>query len=156
MKHLLLGFFLILQLMQIRAQSCFSLYISTVPATPGGTVCLDVKAEGIDNLLGFQYTMKWDTSALHFNHLENFNLPGLAASSFSTQPSAVDNGRLSVSWFDGSLGGVDVSSGQVAYSICFDVGDVPDALHSVYFDRAPTPIEFVNANTELVGNYSLV
>ncbi|MCB0566090.1 MAG: T9SS type A sorting domain-containing protein [Phaeodactylibacter sp.] len=157
MKQVFFTLLVLFQLSQLRAQpSCFSMYISTEAATPGQMVCLDVKAEGIDNLLGFQYAMRWDTSALHFDHLENFNLPGLNNSSFSTQPAAVDNGRLSVSWFDGTLSGVDVSGGQVAYSICFDVLNAPAALHSVYFNGDPTPIEFSNANTQLVTNYALI
>ena len=157
MKQIFLTLFVCFHLSQLLAQSsCFSMYISTEAATPGQMACLDVKAEGIDNLLGFQYTLRWDPSALQFGPLENFNLPGLNASSFNTQPAAVDNGRLLVSWFDGTLSGVDVSGGQVVYSICFEVLDAPAALHSVYFNGDPTPIEFSNANTELITNYALI
>lgn len=158
MKQIVLSFFALLLVLPLCAQSspCFSMYISTEAATPGETVCLDVAAEGADNLLGFQYTMRWDPAALRFDRLENFNLPSLGASAFGTQPSAVDNGRLPVTWFDASLSGVDLSGGQVVYSVCFEVLGSPDSLRAVYFDRSPTSIEFVNANTELIENYSLV
>lgn len=144
--------------MQLSAQSssCFSMYVSTGAASPGEVVCLDVTAEGIDGLMGLQYTLHWDPSALRFSHLDNFNLPGLGASSFSAQPAAVDNGRLSVSWFDATLSGVDVSGGQTIYSICFEALSVPSGLHAVYFDGNPTPIEFVTANTELASTYALI
>lgn len=157
MKHYLLSLFALLLVFQLRAQSsCFSMYISTESVMPGETVCLDVKAEGIDDLLAFQYSVRWDPAALQFSHLENFNLPGLGASSFNTLPTAVDNGRLSVSWLDNSLNGVDVSAGQVLYTICFEALNVPAGLHAVYFGGDPTPIEFSNADVETISNYALI
>ncbi len=157
MKHFLLSLFPLFLLGQLHAQpsSCFSMYVSTEAATPGETVCLEVKAEGIANLLGFQYTLRWDPAALRFSHLDNFNLPGLNDSAFGTQPAAVDNGWLPVSWFDATLSGVDVSAGQVIYSVCFEVLGAPAGLHAVYFGGQPTPIEFVTADTELIRTYAL-
>lgn len=157
MKHYLLGLLALLLMFRLAGQSsCFSMYISTEPAPPGEIVCLDVTAEGVDNLMGFQYTMRWDTAALRYSHLDNFNLPGLGASSFGTQPSAVDNGYLSASWFEPTLSGVDVSGGQVVYSICFEARAALAGLHAVYFDSAPTRIEFIDSNTELLPSYALV
>lgn len=156
MKQLFLALFVLLLGLPLGAQSCFSMYISTETATPGETICLDVKAEGADNLLGLQYTMKWDTAALRFSYLENFNLPGLGASSFNTEPGAVEDGRLSVAWFDATLSGVDVSAGQVVYSICFEALSAPAGMQPVYFDGTPTPVEFITANAELITNYALI
>ncbi len=157
MKHYQLSLFALLLAFQLQAQpSCFSMYISTEPAVPGEIVCLDVKAEGAVNLMGLQYTVRWDTASLRYSHLDNLNLPGLGASSFGAQSSAVDNGYLSVSWFESTLSGVDVSGGQVVYSICFEVLAPPAGLHTVYFDSVPTLIEFINSDTEMISSYSLI
>lgn len=139
-----------------QANDCFTLYMGTADAQPGDTICLEVKADGMQELLSMQLSVQWDPAALQFYQLSDMQLPGLSDTHFNTTPAAVDNGFLAMAWFDFSLAGVSMPDGSALFSLCFEVLDGAGPQQAVSFSGSPTPIEFVMAPAQVITAYSLI
>ncbi|MFT5911339.1 MAG: gliding motility-associated-like protein [Paraglaciecola sp.] len=87
----------------------------TLTANNGDNVCLDIIANGFDNLASFSYNVTFDPTVLTFT--QNMDAGSLTGLTFNNSDAA--NGNLSVSWTSGS--GVTLANGTSIYQACFDV-----------------------------------
>lgn len=115
--------------------------------TAGSSFCVDVKAAGFRDIVSWQYSVAWDDAVLAFSHVNNFNLPGLDASSFGNPQSD----RLTTAWIDLTLAGANVPRGTPLYSICFDAIGNPGDRTPVSITDNPTDIEVINTSFEGVS-----
>ncbi len=65
-------------------------------ARAGETITVPVTAEGLDKLLGYQFTLGFDTEVLEFAGLQPGNLPGIGPDNFNWQ--SAEAGWISTSW----------------------------------------------------------
>ena len=135
--------------------SCFILEIDTPTAGAGETVCVDVSARNFDNILGLQLTTQWDPTDLEYLAIENINVPGLNMSSFGTEPNLVDNGLLSLAYFDQGLTGISMPDDAVLFSICFEVLASGLDFLPVNFTNSPTIYEAVAIDSDTGGDIFL-
>lgn len=119
------------------------LSVGEANATTGETVCLAIRADGFNSLLGMQYAIGWDPALVQLTTVQSFNLPNLSNTSFNLQPSQLEDGILRLSWFDAQTIGVTMPDGAALYEMCFTVlGTEGEA--SIYFDQNSMITEFVN------------
>ena len=158
MKNLFFTLFAFFSPLWLAAQSsdCFSLYMGATNAQPGDTVCLEVTADGLAGLLSMQLSMRWDPSGLRFDRIDDIQIPGLSSDLFNISPAAVDNGFLTMSWFDFALVGITLPDGSPLFSVCFEVLNDADLQEEVRFAGSPTPIEFVRVPSEVLSTFSLI
>jgi hypothetical protein len=158
MKQLSIGLIAILSVFGLQAQTseCFSLYLSTETASAGETVCLEVSADGIADLLSMQFSVRWQAEALRFARIENIQMPGLLAENFNTLPAAVNNGFLTLNWFDLSFSGLTLPDGSPLFSVCFEVLASSAPQQPVRFSTSPTPIEFIKLPGQVATVFSLI
>ncbi|MEZ5043158.1 MAG: cohesin domain-containing protein [Saprospiraceae bacterium] len=131
------------------ANSPLHLSIGEANATTGETVCLAVRADGFNSLLGMQYAIGWDPSLVQLTTVQSFNLPHLSNTSFNLQPGQLEDGILRLSWFDAQTIGVTMPDGTALYEMCFTVlGTEGEA--SIYFDQNSMLTEFVNDGVSTV------
>ena len=122
--------------------SYLTLRMGSVTAEPGQTVCLPVEATGFKELIGFQYTMAYDSASLEFTSVRALNLPGYSQSNFGTR--FADRGVVSTLWTDNSLAGTTLPAGHRLYEICFKNLLPAGERASVRFQDGPTSFEVVN------------
>ena len=67
----------------------------------GTQVCLPFQAYDFNGLVGFQYTIRWDSTKLKFEGVENFGLPGYGPPDFGTR--FISKGVLASLWDDPNL-----------------------------------------------------
>lgn len=115
---------------------------------PGDTVCLPVTVRGFQNLLGWQYTLRWDASALGFFRVQSFNLVDLNESNFGL--TNTDRGFFINSWIDNSLSGQTVEDGRAIYEVCFALKGAGGASTEVTFSQNPAPFEVVNTQEDIL------
>ena len=105
-------------------------------------VCLPVATTGFKDLIGFQYTMAYDSAALEFSSVRALSLPGYSQSNFGTR--FADRGVVSTLWTDNSLAGVTLPAGHRLYEICFKNLLPAGERTVVRFQDGPTSFEVVN------------
>lgn len=125
------------------------LSIGEANTSPGSTVCLAVRAENFNNILGLQYAVSWDAARLELASLQNYSLPDLEESHFNFGAANYVNGTVYLSWFDPSGFGVSLPNDALLYEMCFNVtGD--DGEAAVFFDPESLQLEVVNEDIESV------
>ncbi len=98
----------------------FSLTIANATVQKGGEFCAQVKVSGFVDIIGLEFSLKFDSTKLTFKEVKNFNLAGLSAGTMGL-PGAGNNptGTLKVSWLDNNITGVTLANGTAIFDICF-------------------------------------
>jgi len=130
------------------AQEGITLAVGEETGAVGETVCVPVTASNFSGILSTQYTLQWDARYLEFATITNFGLPWLSGSNFGDQKAA--DGLLTVVWIDNALRGVDRTSDQVLFEICFKVKAGRGQKAYIGFAEEPTPFEVVNLAEEVI------
>ena len=120
----------------------FTLSLGDVSANQGDNVCLPVTVNDFNNILGMQFSVNYDASALMFTGSQNFNaaLVGFTSASIGN-PSP---GNLTFTWNDPFAAGVTLPNGATLLELCFDV--TGSSTTTVSFSGNPTPIEIIDGN----------
>ena len=159
MKKMILGIVaLVLSTFALHAQqNCFNLFIDSQTASPGDTICLSVRVNNFDNILGLQTAFQWDTTRLDFVEISNFNLPGLIIQDFNVEGGIIGEGRATFSWFNTDFTGLTLSDNTAIFDFCFEViGD--DGYGGFQFVSSSdiTNTEIVLGNSEILPSFSLL
>lgn len=111
----------------------FSLSVANATVQKGGVFCAQVKVAGFLDLIGLEFTLKFDSTKLVFKEVKNFNLEGLSAATMGL-PGTGNNptGSLKVVWYDGTVQGITVADGTAIFDICFTAVNV-DANTNIRF-----------------------
>lgn len=125
----------------------FSFTIANATVQKGGELCAQVKVAGFVDILGLEFSLKFDSTKLVFKEVKNFNLAGLTAGTMAL-PGAGNNptGNLKVSWFDGNVEGITLPDGTAIFDICFTAINV-DATTNIRFVYS----EITNGNEQKVA-----
>jgi gliding motility-associated-like protein len=125
-----------------------TVYTECQVAAAGENVCIPVKMDNFDDLLGAQFTLTWGDDVLEFTGVQNFNTTlNVNPSNFGTpdQPAIPDN-ALTFAWNDPFVTGVTLPDGSTLFDVCFDVvGNDCDST-DLEFINSPTVIEFTQIN----------
>ncbi len=117
MNKLSILFILILIGFGVKAQPIIN--VSAINANPGDVACVDFTVENFNDIVGIQYSVRWDPTVLQYNSVNNFGLPDLASGNFGVAD--IGQGILRFLWFDASLTPVNLMDGDLIFSVCFDV-----------------------------------
>ena len=110
-------------------------------AAPGDKVCLPVETSGFKKLIGFQFTMRFDSAALKFQSIRQLGLPGYTVGNFGLR--FADRGYVSSLWSDGQLQGKTLNDGAKLFEICFTNLMKEGASTEVKFQDGPTAFEVI-------------
>jgi len=149
---LLLLLFGALPAAQLSGQSCFGLKLASYTAEPGETVCVDVSVAGFTDILGYQFSIQWNSAELQFLSTGNYNLPGLASANFGSP--AV--GTLTTTWIHPNVQSVTLPDGVVIYSVCFQVLAPLNTSANIRFSNTPTFFEFFSIPLLNIDEYVLI
>jgi hypothetical protein len=101
-----------------------------------------------ENLIGLQYTLRWDTTQLAFQSVRNFQLPGLREGSFGLR--FAERGVIATSWIDDRLDGVTLPDNTAIYEVCYRVLAASGTEAVVRIADRPVSFEVIDANEQLL------
>ncbi len=110
----------------------------------GSQITVPVKVKDFQNIVSAQGTIQFDPAIVTYSSAQQFGLPGMNASSFGT--SQVSSGKLTFSWYDGTLIGVSLADSTTIFSITFNIIGTNAQVSSLTFVSTPTLIEVVDNN----------
>jgi hypothetical protein len=129
----------------------FELIAGSASVEVGNNTCVPVSIGELNDLIGFQFALAWDPSALQYTGVQALNLPYFdESSSFGSLLESQNEGRLRVIWNDFTLAGLNLAEETVAFEACF-LATGPAGDYSLTFDNAILPTEAVNANFEYMS-----
>jgi len=111
--------------------------------------CLNVSTLDFNDIIGVQLSLNYDPNQLEFVSVGEFGLVGLDVTKFGTPPDTED-GMVTLSWFDNSLGGATLPDGSVLFEICFNAIGEDGSTTIVQFSGNPTAIEITDMDENLV------
>lgn len=130
------------------SQQALTLRLGSASSSQGSEICLPVTVEGFDKLIGFQYTIRWDSSELAFKGVKNLNLQSLRPGNFGDR--FADRGYLAGNWIDDRLGGVSLPDGTRIYEVCFQAIGPVGTQAKVWFANGPTYFEVIDAGENIL------
>ncbi len=115
----------------------------------GEEVCVVVTAQNFNTIVSMQFSMGWNTSLLEFQsiNLDDTELGALTAASFGQ--TRIEEGKLSVSWFDQvtpDVSGVTLPNGAELFKLCFTT--LAEGVAPVRFTEDPQDYEIIVGVTE--------
>lgn len=113
-------------------------------ASKGETVCLPIVAQNFNNLIGMQYTIQWDSTALEFQSVRKFGLPGYGPTNFGDRFTA--RGYLSTLWTEAGLQGISIEDGKTLFELCLINRAASGTETEIKFSNGPTTFEVIAAD----------
>jgi gliding motility-associated-like protein len=115
----------------------FGFILSDVNPQSGEEFCLELSVQDFTDIVGAQFTIEYDPTALEFLEVSNLNLEGLGPDAFGTPAP----GKITFRWFDPSVAGVTLADGTVIFDLCFRASAPDGTITLVTFSNSPTAIE---------------
>lgn len=116
------------------------LTIGTASGSQGETVCVPITVTNFSDIIGMQYSVKFDTDFMEYVEGRDFNLENFSNASISTESIGSDQ-ALIVSWNTPSSDPISVANGTVIGELCFKINSAT-GNSSVNFSESPQSIEF--------------
>lgn len=140
---------ILLSATNLLAQPTFTVSPQSITAGVGQSFTVDVTVKDFNDILSFQYSMSWNQNAIEYTGLSNITpqLDGFSQANFGLNNT--NNGKLTVSWFDPNVTGVDLPNNTVLYSLTFKV--LTNSPATIAFGNDPTVIEVTNSAGENIG-----
>jgi hypothetical protein len=112
-----------------------------------GNVEIPVYAENINSVDGFQFTMKFDNTALTFNDIETVGLTSFNGSNMGM--SKVENGTINISW--NKLGNEKFNNEEPLFILKFNANKASDIQNVISFNSSVIKSEAYNSALEVMG-----
>lgn len=126
------------------SQEALTLRMGEASVAKGETACLPITAQNFSNLIGFQYTIQWDSTQLAYHSIRNFKLPGYGPANFGDR--FTSRGYLSTLWTEAGLKGISLPDNSPLFELCLTNVAAPTAGASVRFVNGPTTFEVIAAD----------
>ncbi|HKK76738.1 MAG TPA: cohesin domain-containing protein [Saprospiraceae bacterium] len=99
----------------------FTLTVGSETVQAGDVVCVPLRVDNFDNILGMEFNVDYDPAVLRLTEIKDFNLKDLSASSFGLPGvGANQDGTIKLSWFDQAAAGVTTADGTEIFVMCFE------------------------------------
>ena len=123
------------------------LYADEVVASPEDQITMNIKTTNFTDVIGIQFSVRWDDTVLEFVEVNNFALPNVTVNSFGgvadpNNPNPDSTHYLTFLWDDGSLAGFDIEDNEAVFSIVFNI--IGEANTSSPLDISSSPL-FIEA-----------
>lgn len=122
----------------------FIVRMGEAEAKRGDSVCLPVEATGFNDIIGFQFTMRFDSAALKFERFQATSLPGYSTTNFGARFAA--RGYLSTLWTDPSIKGITKPANTKLFEVCFRNLMKKGLEADVKFQDGPTAFEVIQTD----------
>lgn len=118
MKNLAILFFLLGSMSVAFAADTIRVDIPNLNVSEGDNFTLDVKVSGFENVVGAQFTVKYDQEVLNYLNVDNFAIASINKNNNFGIPEP-QNGTLSFLWYDFLAQGISLEDETTLFSIQF-------------------------------------
>jgi len=124
------------------------LTLSNDEVEAGEVSCLSVNADGFTDLIGLQFSIRWDPKELTYESIKNMELTDLTAQNFGATHTEL--GVVVLSWIHQSLAGITLAPDSKLFDVCFTTKGKSGTKAEVRFDARPTPYEVISKKEDLL------
>ncbi len=114
----------------------------------GETTCLPVTATGFTDLIGLQFSIRWEREQLDYVKVDNLELTDLGPQNFGDTHAEL--GVVALSWIHQTLRGVTLPANAHLFDICFTPKVKAGTKIDVRFEDRPVVFEVINVKEELL------
>ena len=116
------------------------------------TICLPIKAENFDSILGFQFRVLYDPEVLEYNSIQGFNTGmigfGIGGVGQPMPAGPLAPGQITIGWNDPLASGESLHPDSTLVELCFDLLNGGSFSTSISFDDDPVFLEVINADEQ--------
>jgi hypothetical protein len=113
----------------------------------GTQITVPVKVTGFNNVMSIQGTVQFDQTKLTYVSVQDFGLSGLNSTGFGTAQTG--SGKLTFSWMEGTLAGINLSDSTTIFSIKFNIIGPAGQSSPLTFVNVPTSFEVLDPTTPI-------
>lgn len=110
-------------------------FVEDLTAETGGQISVNVRANGMSDLVGIQFSLSWDTEILEYLSVSNIVLDGAADENFNQ--TQLDSGRIGYLEVDADLDGFDLGDSVLLFSLNFMPQSNNSATTAITFAEMP-------------------
>lgn len=125
-----------------------TLMMGSAEVKVGEEACLPVTATGFDNLIGLQFSIRWEREQLEYVKIDNLKLTDLGPQNFGDTHAEL--GVVALSWIHQSLQGVSLPADSPVFDICFIPKVEAGSKVDVRFEARPVAFEVINKQEDLL------
>jgi hypothetical protein len=114
----------------------------------GEETCLPITATGFTDLIGLQFSIRWEREELEYVKVDKLELTDLGPQNFGDTHSEL--GVVALSWIHQSLRGVTLPADAHLFDICFTPKVKAGSKVDVRFEARPVAFEVINVKEELL------
>jgi len=124
-------------------QGTVTLYADTISGTSGTQAAISVRGINFTNINSIQGTIEFDPAVVTYQSINYFGLSGMNSSNFGLTQEA--SGKITFSWNDATLSGIDKSNGDPLFTILFSLTGSNGSQTSISFVNTPTAVEITDS-----------
>ncbi|TXF89452.1 T9SS type A sorting domain-containing protein [Neolewinella aurantiaca] len=125
---------LVLMLLPLTGQNA-EFFVEDLTAESGGQISVNVRANGMSELVGIQFSLSWDTEVLEYVDVSNIVLNGAIDENFNQ--TQLDEGRIGYLEVDSNLEGFALEDSVILFSLNFMPKSNLSAVTEISFSEMP-------------------
>ena len=125
-----------------------TLTMGNAEVAAGTEACLPINATGFINLIGLQFSIRWNRDELKYTAIRNMELTDLGPQNFGDTHNEL--GVVALSWIHLNLQGVTLPADSHLFDICFVPQTPAGSKVEVRFEPKPVVYEVINVREELL------
>jgi hypothetical protein len=126
--------FFVLMLLPLASQNA-DFFVEDLTSETGGQISVSVRANGMSDLVGIQFSLSWDTEILEYRGVSNITLDGAIEDNFNQ--TQIDSGRIGYLEVDSDLNGFDLEDSVLLFSLNFMPKSNNSATTAIAFAQMP-------------------
>ncbi len=132
----------VLMLLPLTGQNA-EFFVENLTAETGGPISVNVRANGMADLVGIQFSVSWDTEILEYTGISNIILEGAPGENFNQ--TQIDSGRIGYLEADLSLMGFGLEDSVILFSLDFMPRTNNSDVTSISFVQMPLKFSGMDA-----------
>lgn len=126
-----------------------TLVLGNTEVAEGEETCLAVTAAtGFNDLIGMQFSIRWDRESLKYTAVRNLELTDLGPQNFGDTHNEL--GVVALSWIHQTLQGITLPANSHLFDICFIPQTKAGSKVDVRFESRPVAFEVINVREEIL------
>lgn len=125
-----------------------TLVMGSAEVKAGEQVCLPITATGFTNLIGLQFSIRWERDQLEYVKVDNLKLTDLGPQNFGDTHAEL--GVVALSWIHQNLQGVSLPASAPVFDICFIPKTEAGSKVDVRFEARPVAFEVIDTQENLL------
>jgi len=131
----------------LSSQDTLTLFVTDQSVVDNQTITIPFQVNHFDTVAYLQFSIAWDSSVLEFFGLKNFNLEGLAQTSFNLTDESKASGKIGVIWLHPMAQEVSLSDSTIIFELDLNIIADESTTTEINFINDPTNIEAGDVNS---------